>query len=358
VTDTQSGEKALVAALSDADSNDWAAADSSDLGGLTARVSPNGRYLAFMSERPLTGYENRDAKSGPRDEEVFLYHAAESLEGEAGTLACASCDATGKRPEGVFDEGQFPGLLVDRPLLWKGRWLAASLPGWTRVDLARALHQPRYLSNSGRLFFDSPGALVPADQNGAEDVYQYEPNEVGSCDQPTGCVSLISPGSSSEESALLDASESGDDVFFLTAAEISREDGDKSLDVYDAHVCSDAPGCPGPEIGKAPPCISTDACRAAPAPQPDIFGAPASSTFSGSGNLTPPVRASVIKVKPKRLTRAQKLAKALKHCRRLPKGGRRNRCMKNAHKRYTSKKSSTAAKSRKSTSNAAKGGSS
>jgi WD40 repeat protein len=345
VADTLSGKKALVAVLAEGDLHDWTAAETEvNLGNLTARVSPDGRYLAFMSERPLTGYDNRDTQSGERDEEVFLYHAPEDLESEAGTLACASCDGTGQRPEGVFDEGVFPGLLVDRPRVWEKRWLAASLPGWTRVDKDYALHQPRYLSNSGRLFFDSPGNLVPADQNATQDIYQYEPDKVGSCGEATGCVSLISPGTSSEESALLDASESGDDVFFLSAAQIAKADTDKAFDVYDAHVCADAPGCPGPELGTPPPCSSTDACRAAPAPQPDIFGAPASSSFSGSGNLTSP---AAVKAKAKVLTRTQKLAKALKACRKLPKGGRRSRCIRHAHAKYGSNRSSRAGKSQK-----------
>ena len=35
---------------------------------LTARVSPNGRWLAFMSDRRLTGYDNLDVASGVPDE--------------------------------------------------------------------------------------------------------------------------------------------------------------------------------------------------------------------------------------------------------------------------------------------------
>ena len=35
-----------------------------------------GSGLAFMSRRPLTGYDNRDARSGEPDEEVFEYDAA------------------------------------------------------------------------------------------------------------------------------------------------------------------------------------------------------------------------------------------------------------------------------------------
>jgi hypothetical protein len=331
----------LVAVLSAADFPDWQAGGHEfDLGQLTARVSPHGRYLAFMSERSLTGYDNRDANSDAHDEEVFLYHAPENLTSEAGSLRCASCDPTGQRPVGVLDHS-LPGPLIDRPHTWEEHWLAASIPGWVRVDEGHALHQPRYLSNAGRLFFNSAQALVPADGNGTQDVYEFEPNGTGGCSEGSGCVSLISSGSSSEESALLDASESGDDVFFLTAAQLSGADQDNAFDVYDAHVCSLAPGC-APALGGAPPpCVSTDACRAAPAAQPDNFGAPASSMFSGAGNLTPPAAA----VKPKPLTRAQLLAKALKACKkqRSPKG--RARCIKRARAKYGPKHPAKAKKS-------------
>ncbi len=345
VYDTETQSTRLVAVLSEHDKPDWIATEGEgiDLGDVTSRVSPNGRYLAFMSQRPLTGYDNRDARSGARDEEVFLY------DNDTGKLSCASCDPTGQRPSGVFDEGVFPGLLVDRPLLWAGQWLAGSIPGWTRIELPRALHQSRYLSDSGRLFFNSPGPLVAADTNGTQDVYEYEPDGVGSCNLAPACLGLISSGSSSEETAFLDASETGDDVFFLTAAQLSTADQDNALDIYDAHVCSLAPGCASPAPGEPPPCVSADACRFAPTPQPGIFGAPASSTFSGAGNLAPP---SPPKAKP--LTRAQKLAKALKACKRKPKR-ERARCIKQARARYSQrqagKKSSRSAGKKKKTQN-------
>ena len=56
---------------------------------VTSRVSSNGRYVTFMSDRSLTGYDNRDVGSGQPDEEVYLYDA------EANRLACASCDPSG-----------------------------------------------------------------------------------------------------------------------------------------------------------------------------------------------------------------------------------------------------------------------
>jgi hypothetical protein len=173
-------------------------------------------------------------------------------------------------------------------------------------------YQPRYLSSNGRLFFDSADALVPADVNGREDVYEYEPEGTGSCRATTegssmvfaasegGCVALISSGTSPEESAFLDASEEGREVFFLTASRLVPQDYDNALDVYDAHECtSDSPFPPAVAVSP-PPCTTAEGCRAAPTPQPAIFGAPSSATFSGAGNITPSVtKVKTVKAKAK-----------------------------------------------------------
>ena len=84
-----------------------------------------------------------------------------------------------------------------------------------------------------------------------------------------GCVGLISSGTSAEESAFLDASENGDDVFFLTASRLVPQDVDTALDVYDAHVCSAASPCPPPSAAVTPACEG-DACQqpADPAQRP------------------------------------------------------------------------------------------
>ena len=61
------------------------------LTGMTSRVSPNGEYQAFMSERSLTGYDNTDANSGVPDEEVYLYDAIEhNVTSEGGPQKFAS----------------------------------------------------------------------------------------------------------------------------------------------------------------------------------------------------------------------------------------------------------------------------
>jgi hypothetical protein len=314
------GTTTLVAVLSAADRGDLPTGVDG-LYRLTARVAPHGRWLAFMSQRPLTGYDNRDAASGKPDEEVYLY-------GE-GKLVCASCNPTGARPRGV-EVTHFGVRLVDENQAWEpGDWLAANVPRWT--SSTTDLYQSRYLSDSGRLFFNSSDALVPRDTNGTEDVYQYEPPSIGSCTaaSPTyspasgGCVDLISSGTSKEESAFLDASESGNDVFFLTRSQLSHRDTDTAIDVYDARVGG------GEVEPPPPPSCEGDACQSPVAAPEDPT--PGSLTFQGPGNLVPSV--STPTVKPKSLTRAQKLASALKACGKKPKR-KRPACKKQARRAY------------------------
>ncbi len=182
---------------------------------------------------------------------------------------------------------------------------------------------------------------MPADVNGKEDVYEYEPEGVGSCgassetfsEKSGGCVDLISSGTSSEESAFLDASAGGGDVFFLTASELVPQDVDAAFDVYDAHECPGASPCPVTSAVVPPACTTTDSCRAAPSPQPSVFGAPPSATFSGAGNLAP----IVTKPAAKSLTRTQKLSRALTVCRKKRNKRKRAVCVKQAQKSYGAK---------------------
>jgi hypothetical protein len=302
-------ETRLVAAISTNDSPDFA----SGLGGLTARVSPDGRWLAFMSQRELTGYDNHDAVSGEPDEEVYLYHAPEMPATEPGALVCASCNPTGARPIGVEygSAGEEHLHLVGGDGVWpQSTWIAANIPGWTPYRLSVALYQSRYLSNAGRLFFNARDPLVPQAVNGNEDVYEYEPADYENgegrqectresmtfSEHSDGCVGLISSGESANESAFLDASESGGDVFFLTNAKLVSQDYDTLLDVYDAHECTSAEPCFPASAAVPPPCDTEASCKAAPTPQPEIFGAPSSETFSGAGNIVP---SAPVVVKPK-----------------------------------------------------------
>jgi hypothetical protein len=377
------GATRWIATLSGEDDRDWTGTggENADLLKRTARISPSGRYLTFMSDQSLTGYDNDDAVSGVPDEEVYLYDA------ESGHLVCASCDPSGARPHGVLDQqeaGEGLGLLVDRPGTWNtgapgvDHWLAGSIPGWTAWEQHAAEYQSRYLTNEGRLFFNSADGLVPQDTNGKEDVYEYEPEGVGpeaaKCgpeslsgsevykregppgDEAAGCVALISSGKSSQESAFLDASakgpggEEGEDVFFLSSAQLTGQEVESGGDIYDAHICSSQSPCASTAVLASPPCTNEESCRAAPAPQPAIFGSPASATFSGPGNITSTVTPTVTtKKKTAAELKAEKLTKALKACRTKKNKQKRQACEKQARAKYGTSKPK--AKKAKKTSN-------
>ncbi len=322
------GVTRLIAALSVADSPDWG---SNLTYGATARVSPNGEWLAFMSQQSLTGYDNRDGVSGAPDEEVYLYNAVSEH------LVCASCDPTGARPDGreyanTTGQGLENTLVAGFHEGWESyTWLAANIPSWTPQTYHNAVYQSRYLSNEGRLFFNTLDGLVPKDTNNQEDVYEYEPQGVGPESAPcgpdaasgsevfkpqsefdaegrkgtegAGCVALISSGTSGQESAFMEASENGSDVFFLTAAHLVSGEVEGGESLYDAHECSGLSPCVQ-EPQASPGCETAESCRAAPEPQPSIYGAPSSATFNGKGNLSgggpnPPAPPPVKKVAKK-----------------------------------------------------------
>jgi DNA-binding beta-propeller fold protein YncE len=309
------GQTDFIATLSGGDNHDWA-----DLGKLVyqpTRVSPDGRFLELMSQAPLTGYDNRDVATGQPVAEVYIFNATTKR------LTCASCEPTDSRPVGI----EYQQITSGSGGLTGESWdpfslVAANVPGWTAIAEAgqRSRYQPRNLSDSGRVFFNSIDALVPQDSNGTLDVYEFEPAGVGDCTEASGtyaprnggCVSLISSGSSAQESGFLDASESGDDVFFLTSAKLSKLDVDASRDVYDAHVCTSASPCITFPDTQSPPCTNEASCKPSPTPQPSIFGAPASATFSGAGNLQSPSPPVVEKVAKKKIVKCAR-GKKLKH---------------------------------------------
>ncbi|HEY1687454.1 MAG TPA: hypothetical protein VGF95_01165 [Solirubrobacteraceae bacterium] len=249
------------------ETGDWRAY----LGAKEAAVSSSGNTALFSSILSLTGYENKEAQ------EFYVYEYG------SGKLRCVSCKRSGEPAEGVEStEGRhFP--------------YSAFLP--SSFAPTYALH---WMSSDGsRVFFNSVEALVPQDQNHTWDVYEWERDGSGTCTETEGCVYLISGGTSGEGNYLVDASESGNDVFFTTRAKLVAEDENESIDLYDAHV-----GAAPPPV--APQC-SGSGCQGLPAATP-TFATPASVTFDGVGNLPP--------TKPKAASK-----KAHKHSRHTRKRG-------------------------------------
>ena len=122
---------------------------------------------------------------------------------------------------------------------------------------------------------------------------------------------------------------------------LSALDTDNDLDVYDAHVCTSSSPCLTYTHTETSRCTSESACKAPLAPQPAIFGAPASQTFSGPGNLAPtPAPAPPHKTAEE--IRIEHLNNALKACRARKSKHKRKACEKAARKKYGAKKKAKA----------------
>ncbi len=303
------GRLAFIAALSPADEPAW----NTQVGG-RANVTPDGRFLLFTSRRALTA----DDSSVSGVAQVFRYDA------QSAQLVRVSVGQAGFNDNG--NAGVADASIV-RPFALQE---AASVP--QRSD-------PTMSHDGSYVFFKSPVALTPQALNDvqvnsvsgepvyAQNVYEYH----------DGQVSLISDGKDVSAGAgfpprgveLLGSDASGSNVFFSTADQLVPQDTDTQLDIYDAHICSAGQPCIAAAPQPPPPC-EAEACHGAP-PGAPAGQAPASESFAGPPNLTPPPPP---KAKTAAQIRAEKLAKALKACRTKHNKHKRAVCEKHAKKLY------------------------
>lgn len=247
----------------------------------TAQVASDGAHLAFMSLAPLTGYDNTLSGGGNCDagtacREVFVYTA------DTESLVCASCNPSDERPLGPSN------LTLIRP--------------------DAPFRQPGNLSRggNGRVFFESQDALTSRDTNGRiQDVYEWEPEGVGSCERAEGCVYLISSGNSPNDSMFVDSSAEGDDAFFITRERLLPRDKDQQLDLYDARVGG------GFEEPASVPC-GGEAC-AGPLASPQARPTFSTKELTGPGNPQPTrCKAGFVKKQGKCVKKKQKSKKKKK----------------------------------------------
>jgi hypothetical protein len=253
-----------------------------------ARASGDGRKLAFLIRQELTEAPVGLDKNEVPQETMYLYDEA------SNSLRCVSCLPTGaptSSPTTILPEVNVLGINV-----------LLEMNG-------------RFLSKDGRyVFFSTRDALVPSDVNGVEDTYEY--------DSQTGEVSLLSSGTDGNGSYFSDASPDGSNVLIVGRTSYLRQDPDDLIDVYDVRVNGGFVQ-PPPSTGS---CVG-DECQGVPSAAPSFNTA---SGFTGLGNV---VHSSSGKAKPKSLTRAQKLRRALRACRRKH-GKARHRCEARARRRY------------------------
>lgn len=267
--------------------------------GRLAEATPNGAFLAFTSFGNLTpGDKNPVAQ-------VFEYDASS---GGLVQVSVGQCPA----PETTCEAAQrFNGGDTED----SEHYAVFGGPSYARSEGGSPTSRGSHLriSNDGTVFFTSNESLTPLARSGLKNVYEYR----------AGNVYLISDGQDTAmiegESAvrLVGTDAFGQDVFFTTSDQLVGQDTDTQGDFYDARIDGGFLA-PAPSLG-----CSGEACQG-PLSATPVSPSAGSLTQAGGGNLPP---------KPKPLTRAQKLAKALKACREKPRS-KRAACIRQAKKRY------------------------
>jgi hypothetical protein len=174
------------------------------LGAVPARSTPDGGVFLFKSRAPLTSYDSQGHA------EIYRYEAT------GNRLQCLSCIPTGEPAQSD-----------------------ASLQSSSREgsELFSALAWPENLRADGRrAFFESSEPLVASDGDSLQDIYEWEDQGVGSCQQAGGCIYLISSPRSQRNEYLWAVSRSGDDVFILSSDLLVGSDVDETPSIYDARV--------------------------------------------------------------------------------------------------------------------------
>jgi hypothetical protein len=167
-----------------------------------SRTNPDGSVLLFQSRADLDGYSHEGVP------EIYRYDSVSER------LHCVSCIPTKVPAAG--------GASLES-------YLSSNAP-FTATGFV-----PNLLANGRRAFFQSTEPLVARDNDGVQDVYEWEEQGVGSCTRSGGCVYLISSGQSARDNYLYAISQSGDDVFFTTVDILVGGDND-ALSIYDARV--------------------------------------------------------------------------------------------------------------------------
>jgi hypothetical protein len=289
------------------ESQQWAEVSEAD-------VTDDGGVLVFQSYGALTP----DALPGAGSQ-VYRYDAT------SATLQRVSIGAGG----GFDDDGNAGGAA------------AGIVPDAIFSRIGPGSVDPTMSADGSRVFFMSPKGLTPGALNEVashgvggslvNNVFEWEADGTGSCQEVQGCVYLISDGTDvSEGTGLLGTDATGDNVFFVTSDRLVGQDTDTELDYYDARVDG---GYPTPT--RAVSCGSSGECHPGTG-EPSVPGTPGSQSFTGPGNPTPVSSAKPVVGKPKTVAqvRAEKLKRALEVCKRDRSRKRRAGCERVARKRY------------------------
>ncbi|HEX5922624.1 MAG TPA: hypothetical protein VFY45_02255 [Baekduia sp.] len=263
-----------------AEAQHFSSKDAYASGAITTMASADGRLLEFVSSARLTDVDNHGAHS------VYLFDA----DATTNPLVCISCNPGGAAPIG-------------------DSFLSQNPDGYTPASIDNGVLQllvpPTNITvDNRRVFFETPNALDPQDQNGKTDVYEWA----------DGAAHLISSGTG-VSSRFMVATPSGDDAFFITANALTWQAKSSNLrGIYDARVGG---GIPQPVV--PPRCEEEQTCQGAGSspPSPPSIG---SVAFEGEGSVPlarGPVKTSMSVSKLKAVTGSSAKLKV-----RVPDAGR------------------------------------
>ena len=292
-----------------------------------SETTPNGRFFVFESTGDLTVDDSSTVG------QVFEYDAQEEILQRCSIGQCDSLVASTCGPSERFNHN---GNTTEDPA-------EIIVPGFSKSDNPAEVESRLSVSNDGSyVFFESVDDLTEgaevAESSGALSVYEY--HSIGSIAK--GNVYLISDGKDVTQGfdlpkgdLLFGTDASGGDVFFISGDPMLPSDANNGEDVYDARI---AGGFPEPA---APTECVGEECRGAAARSP-LPTSPGSASAVAGENLTPPAEEKPpVLGEPrgppqpaKRLTRAQKLANALRGCAKTKPKKRRATCEAQARKRY------------------------
>jgi hypothetical protein len=234
-------------------------------------VTPDGRYAYFEAESVL-GLPGGSGSSGEQTQ-VYRYDSQEKV------VECVSC---------VSSYNPSPKLAA----LLNSTLYSTSQVGPLETSVS---------GNGDYAFFTTPAALVREDHDGeipiqsggealgefgdvldatspSSDIYEWRADGVHGCGQLDGCVALISGGHGGYLTLFLGSAEEGEDVYIYTREKLVPQDQDTAGDIYDVRVGGGFPPPP-----PRPTECEADACSTPPAAPNDAT--PASSTFTGVGNV-------------------------------------------------------------------------
>ena len=301
-------------------------------------VTPDGRFFVFTCTGDLTVDDTSTVS------QAFEYDSQEEILVRCSIGQCNSPTVSTCGPGERFNHD---GNTTEDPV-------AIKVPVFSKYDAPTEAESRLSVSDDGSYVFfgsidDLAEGAVAAGEGDANSVYEY--HSVGSIAK--GNVYLISDGKDVTQGfdlpkgdELFGTDASGSDVFFIAGDSLLATDTNSGEDVYDARI---AGGFPEPAVPAG--CVGEE-CQGAAARSP-LSSSPGSVSAVAGGNLTSPAEEKPpVLGEPrgppqptKRLTRAQRLANALRACAKDKPKKRRATCEVQARKRYRMKSKAKSASS-------------